>query len=437
MKLSINTKLSLRKMTSVVVFLLLYYIYMNSVRKVMIPLSGIVIPAILLLTVAVSIYQKRGSIVVKNAFDKWQCISWVSIAVLILIDNADLLKNLIENGMVQLFAMIFFFLFAVRYNEWQNTWIKATRVFVMIHTLATIIFLYVPSAYYRFAAFFFSGNTLSDLLRYYNKGWMSGLSTHFSSNGMILAIGLIVFFEYTRELKRAGSPKKKLYFNYICTVLVLYALILSSKRGPLIAAFIAISVTYIFAEGKNVGKRLLLFFVACITLYLLYIVLVNSIPGLATIMNKFNALEESDTGILNGRLRRWDLAIDMFKSSPIWGKGYGSYEIISAGNGSQTSAHNFYLSALGELGIIGFGLFCMAFLTGVLSVGKLLKNEWKNGNKNRMILCVSLEIQLFVILYCMTATALMYYCILIPYFFACAVPRCPMTKRPAEKIENE
>lgn len=419
-------KLSLKKMTSVVVFLLLYYIYVNSVRKIMIPMSGIVVPIILLMTIAVSFYQKKGNIAVRNGFDKCQCLSWMMIVVFILIDNADLLTNLIENGMIQLFAMICFFLFAVRYNEWQITWIKATRVFVMIHALATIIFLYVPSAYHRFATLFFSGNTLSDLLRFYNKGWMSGLSSHFSSNGMILAIGLIVFFEYTRELRRIGGSRRSLYFNYACMFLVLYALILSSKRSPLIAAFIAISVTYIFAEGKNVGRRLLLFFVACAVLYVLYIALVNSIPGLATIMNKFNALEESNVGILNGREHRWALAIDMFKSSPIWGKGYGSYEIFSASSGAQTSAHNFYLSTLGELGIIGFGLFCTAFLSGVLSVSKLLKNEWQNGNKNRMMLCISLEIQLFVIIYCMTATALMYYYILVPYFLACTVTRCPM-----------
>ncbi len=420
---------SLKKMTSVAVFLLLYYIYMNSIRKVMIPKSGIVVPAILMFTVFVSYFQHTKGIYIKNKFDRLQCVFWVMIAIWILFDNTDIRKGLLENGMIQLYAMIFFLLFANRYNEWLDTWIKSTCFFVMIHAISTVVFFFVPALYERFAVLFFSGDTLSDLLRFYRKGWMSGLCTHFSSNGMILAIGLIVFFEYARWQRSYGRTKK-LYLLYFCIVTVLYALILSSKRSPLIAAFIAIAITYIFAEGKDVPKRLAMLLIACVVIYLLYVALVDKIPGLATITDKFNSLEESDVGVMNGREHRWALAVDMFKSSPVFGKGYGSYAIFSANAGEKTSAHNYYLSILAELGITGLIMFIGAFAFGIANAIYLLKNCV--NRYNRMIICISLEIQLFVLMYCMTATALMYYYILIPYFLACTAIRCPLEEAYSE-----
>ena len=40
-----------------------------------------------------------------------------------------------------------------------------------------------------------------------------------------------------------------------------------------------------------------------------------------------------------------------------------------------------------------------------------------------MILSISLDIQVFVMIYSMTATSLMYYSIMIPYFLSCTVGR--------------
>lgn len=422
-------KISFGKITSVGVFLLIYYIYMNSMRKLMIPFSGITIKLILIFVLVSSILASNGKIRITGNSDKIQSFSWILIAVYILFNNQSIVLSLVEGGLIQLYVMISFILFASSINDkWINTWFKWTEIFVMIHAIATIIFYFNSNLYTSFANYFFTGSTLVDCLKYYKSGWMCGLSSHFSSNGMILAIGFIVFFERTRFLKKklsAKASRQVLIIYYACTATVLYALILSSKRSPLIAAFFAIAITFIFAQGKNIWKRLFILMVICLTGYTVYQLIGDKIPGLTTIMDKFNALEGTSAGVLNGRGGLWSLAIEMFESNPILGKGFGSYATYAIENGAiTTSAHNYYLQILSELGLVGIVLYISAFVTGIVSTRNEIKVSLANKSQEEiMILSIALGIQIFVIIYCITSTALMYYYILIPYFLACSVPR--------------
>lgn len=419
-------RMTQKNATIAVVFLLLYYVYFNSVRKIMLPLSSVLVPVILILSVCVVLHQSNGKLSFWCKTDKTNCFVWILIAICLLMNNESLIHNFFSGGMIQLYTMIVFMLFAIRSDDWVEKWIKVTQFFVGIHAAATIIFYFNANLYRQFANFFFSGNVLSDLLRFYNKGWMSGLCTHFSSNGMVLAVGLILAFEQIRFKGKQNRPqtRRKKFGDLLFLLIVLYALILSSKRGPLLSAILAIAIVYIFAQGKNVGKRLLILAAVCIVVYLAYKMLLGAIPGLATIMNKMNALEETDAGLLNGRQTRWARAFEMIASSPIWGHGYGSYATYTASVGNQTSAHNYYLSVFAELGIIGLCLYVTAFATGVLSAHKALKCFIKKQETDKVYwISVCMEIQLFVVFYSMTATSMMYYYVLIPYFLACAAPR--------------
>ena len=82
------------------VFLLTYYIYMNSIRKIMIPYSSITVPAILLLVLISTIICSNGKIKVLGIWDKLVCISWVIIAIYIFINNESLAKNIIDRKSV-------------------------------------------------------------------------------------------------------------------------------------------------------------------------------------------------------------------------------------------------------------------------------------------------------------------------------------------------
>lgn len=417
--------ISREKGNAICVFLLLYYIYMNSVRKLMIPMSSITVPAMLMMVLAFTLMQSKGKIRTFGQADKIFCLSWILIAVYIMINNEAIFSNIISGGIIQLFVMISVALFMIGEIQWEHTWIKFTKLFVAMHAVATVIFFFNGSLYSRFVSFFF-GSSYAALMRYYNRGWMSGLTSHFSSNGMLLSVGLLFYFESIRKKRDDGERGRQYWIECVTALIVLYALILSSKRGPLLAAVFAIIFTYILGKRKNVVKRLLILIVAFVLMYLLYNFLLQKIPGLGTIMAKFNALEESDAGLLNGRSGLWERAIELFKSNPFFGGGYGSYATYASATDSiTTSAHNYYLQVLAELGVVGLVLYIFAFASGIISALDLLKKGEKHliSRESTMVVCIALAIQVYVIIYSITSTSMMYYPILVQYFFACAVVR--------------
>lgn len=274
----------------------------------------------------------------------------------------------------------------------------------------------------------FSGTTLSNALRYYNRGYMSGLCEHFSSNGMYLGIGLFFFVERIFYCNRTKKRNIYTFLYFLGALITLYALILSSKRSPLLAFAIGIIFVYLVKNSKNVVRNIIILLVAVIAIYFAYIWLVPYIPGLDTIVNKFLELEDSDAGILNGRGGLWEIALNMFNSNPLFGQGFGAYAEYSADlDAITTSAHNYYLQIMAELGIVGLVLYLAAFVSAlaftIIMLKKFLKSDAENKNEMIMALSISLGIQVFVLVYNLTATALMYYYILIPYFIACTIPR--------------
>ncbi|MDO4982698.1 MAG: O-antigen ligase family protein [Eubacteriales bacterium] len=425
------------KLNTLAVFLLLYYIYMNSMRKLMIPFDKITVPLLLAVSFVAVAVSAKGKMYMRGNAEKLQCISWLLICVYIVLNSISIFNSLKTGGLIQLFVSASMLIFMTGNTEWCDKWLCISRYFVMLHTAATIIFSFTPGLYSRFVSFFFADNQY-DMMRYYSYGWMSGLSGHFSTNGMILGVGLALWFEQALKLRRNGAALKRTIFAAVCIVLILYALVLSSKRGPLFASLLAIAFTYIFAQGKNVGKRIAILSLLVVVFAALYIILLDKLPGLATIANKIARLENSDAGLLNGRLGLWERALELFRENPFFGAGYGSYAVYADETQAITgSAHNYYLQILAELGILGLVLYLTAFSSGILHALKQLKAARRLGGDSADICVLSsaLEIQIFVIIYSLTSTSLMYYTVLIQYFLSCAAVRAMRRKLDARKIE--
>lgn len=70
----------------------------------------------------------------------------------------------------------------------------------------------------------------------------------------------------------------------------------------------------------------------------------------------------------SGRWQFWHSAVDEFRSTPLKGRGAGSYQAWWAQHGSLglfvRDAHSLYLEQLGELGLVGLGLLLAAFGAG-------------------------------------------------------------------------
>ncbi len=410
----------------------MYYCYLNSVRLIAFPYSSVTVPLLLFVVLILIILANNGKVHFFEIEDQALCLSWIFIALYIFVDNKDISSNLIEGGMIQLYIMISFLLFMNNDIDWISKWLNLTEIFVMVHAVATVVFYFNFDLYYKFVSVVFTGSTITDVLNYYRMGYMCGLSPHFSTNGMILGVGLLVFFERCRFLyiNRFKTKYKKYQFVVLAVGLIItfYAIILSSKRAILFSAIFAIVITYLISSNHHLGKRVFATFFASVCIFFIYLFAVQYVPGLDTIANKFMNLEGSSAGILNGRFYLWDLSLEMFFRSPIFGMGYGSYKIAASEiNAFTFSAHNYYLQVLSELGIIGLLLYVLAFITAILFTLKLIRQVSKTtestSNLHIPMLLISLEIQLLVLIYSVTATSLMYYSILIPYFMACTVPR--------------
>lgn len=439
MNRSISIKIT--NFLSITLFFLLYYVYLNDLRKVFIPFENVVIPLILILIVIASVINSKMKIKFCGNDDKVLCFSWLFIAIYIFLNNYDLTYNFIRGGMIQLYAMIVFMIFSCDSEKWFKRAISVIIFFAVLSAFATITFYFSESLYRKYLLIMFNHDEVLECLKYYGWGYMCGLYKHFSSNGMALGMGLMLCYEKLISLNKQKKVKgfRKLLY-YVSMFAIFYALILSSKRAPFIAAIFAMIFTYVISKKKNVVKRILTICLVSIVGIALFGVMVNTIPGLSTITDKFVNSQNSSGGLLSGRTTLWSLAFDMIKEKPIVGQGYGSYYFISSDSKAISySAHNNYLQIMAELGLVGLLLYLSAFISGLIATIKLLHSE-KDEN-NIMELKIDLEIQLFVILYCLSSTALIYYSILIPLFLAYGSIHAKNIKRgeslkEGEKIEN-
>lgn len=228
--MTIRTVKKSSKAMSIIVFLLLYYIYMNTIRKVMIPLDGIVIPLILVMTFIIVVKRNHAKVDWPILKIREIAILWMIIGSYIFINNISLIDELIHGGMMQLYVMISFLVYVSHDENWFNTWIKWTKYYALFYAITTIVFYFNPGLYFRFIQFMYPD--IVDVLRlFYNNGWMCGICDHFSTNGMVLAAGLMICLNelLTRKGKKNTHHKQRIVL-YVIAIIILYGLILSSKE---------------------------------------------------------------------------------------------------------------------------------------------------------------------------------------------------------------
>ena len=308
-----------------------------------------------------------------------------------------------------------------RLNSWQNELYILVQVFTMFYAVMTILTFVSPVLYFKFVLPLFDIESQKQLIKAYQNGFMAGFTDHYSTNGMYLSIGLGAFA--AKLLNNLKSLK-----NITCTVIMLSALLLTGKRGPLLFSIIAIVFIYYFFKANKPKGRIL----KIISLILLGVIalLIASIwiPQLLNVVNRF--FSESDSGdVTAGRGPLYALAYRLFKEKPIFGHGWGSYPSYYYENLGKymtvykyRHAHNIYLQLLCEVGIVGFTLYVAFFLYNLFNAITLFKAYRKNEKvfpqsaKNIMPFC--LFVQVFFILYGMTGNPLYDVATLFPYYFS-------------------
>jgi len=207
-----------------------------------------------------------------------------------------------------------------------------------------------------------------------------GNSNHFAFYlEMILPLFLALFFlklqffetgQSLREKFLSALDENKNVIGYFAgSVLLGTGIILTGSRSGILTMVFSFLIFFQFSfylkRSKAVRRKLKFFFIG-ITAVTLFI-------GIQNTMNKFLSTRIENAG----RFLRWPATISMVQDFPIFGSGFGTYRYtyflydIDEGGKWSTHAHNDYLEAVAEGGIMGSVLFFLLIGMVIYSIVKM------------------------------------------------------------------
>ena len=157
--------------------------------------------------------------------------------------------------------------------------------------------------------------------------------------------------------------KKKYFINLVVLMTNLYAIMLTASRAGLVS-IAAIVVLLVFVPSSIEKKKVTTYIKRGIITMLavaLGLYLVEKYLPAASFNRMF-----SFEGYLGGSSRsdRWEDALKVFWKNPIFGCGWGGYNLV--GYGSVSGIHNTFLSSLCDVGIVGTGLLIVPMIMMVI-----------------------------------------------------------------------
>ncbi len=167
------------------------------------------------------------------------------------------------------------------------------------------------------------------------------------------------FFEAGKSLREkflsALDENKSVIVYFTGTVLLGTGIILTGSRSGILTMILSFLIfgqlSFYLRQRKSVRKKLK-FFLIGITAVVLFI-------GVQNTINKFLSTRIESAG----RFLRWPATFSMVQDFPVFGSGFGTYRYtfflydIDEGGRWSTHAHNDYLEALAEGGVMGSVLF--------------------------------------------------------------------------------
>ncbi len=285
--------------------------------------------------------------------------------------------------------------------NWIRLIAELIAVFALVHAVATVLFFAVPNLYSGWFKPHFYPSTLTA------SSYKAGLTSHYSTNGMYLAWGLISAFYLWQASARLGGRKWLILF-----VVILVAVLLTTKRAHLVFGAVSCLVVYLLLNSGK-GAFGTTFKIAAFAVGALAVFYIASlyVPEIAGVVERLDGAELDD-----GRTGYYEICFQLFGTSPLFGHGWGAFtnalyqsgisdlaRLYRNGNLDQ-NAHNVYLQLLAEEGLAGFALFVGFAITSlVYSVRAALADSCGRAGG---LYALSAGIQVFFLLYSITGNPL-------------------------------
>lgn len=283
----------------------------------------------------------------------------------------------------------------------------------LVHVIATLWFYFDTDFYMTHIYPYFDSSQKAHLYEQVQKNHHAvGLSNHYSQNGIYMAISLCASFALLFMRSR-----KNILWKVLLVLVVLFALVLTGKRGVLIFSVFAMLVSYIICKKGAFANKLVTVLFLLSSISLVIYALSFYIEGIATAFERITAMfmtENETLDVSNGRFKLYAIAWNFFKESPILGIGWREFskEVVNFYNQDSVlrDAHNVFLQLLCETGIIGFSIFISLFIYAITQTIQLAVKSTKNmlylSDKTKTVLVFSLCYQVFFLAYCITGNPL-------------------------------
>lgn len=279
--------------------------------------------------------------------------------------------------------------------------IKVLKVFSLEHLIGTYTGLVFKDFYKNSILELVCGSRALCVARgNFYHGYIPGLTSHFSTNGIYLSIASLVFF--SEFLKK--KDKKSLIF-FIISIIALFT---AGKRGQLIITILTCLVLYIIIKNKKTDivkktMKIIFFGIAAVGCF---IAISKYIPEITNIMVRFEMLIDKGD-VLNGRGELYSLAMNLWSNHLFIGNGWGAFSynyqqyLYYNGATAYLDAHNVYIQLLCEVGIIGLITYAVIVLSNFVKSLNMV-----NLNIDNSIYYIIFAYSMFFILYSFTGNPL-------------------------------
>lgn len=301
--------------------------------------------------------------------------------------------------------------------EWIKWSYKLMCIMGFFYALMTLV-SFLSKSFYDTIIFPFISN-YSTTTKYLSLSdyYAGGFTTHYSTNGMFVTLGVCMTCGWLIDLKEFSARKK---FGRVCIVLLmLVALLLTNKRAHILFTCAGMLVCYYLYNSNRpvgrIGKIMGLLFGVVIFAYILY----SIAPDTLRFLDRF-AEEKAKGDVSSNRFMLWGLASVMLKGNYILGNGWFSFYYKYSYH-----VHNVYLQLLTEVGVVGSVFFYIFMALNYYRVAHRFiqsrRNQIELGDDGERRLAISIIYQTFFLLYGITGTCLYELQTLIPYIIMCAV----------------
>lgn len=313
-----------------------------------------------------------------------------------------------EDTISYMIALIVVFLYYFVMNPSVEDFKICKKIFYFIAILfsaAIIFFKLNPQLYFEYIYPYLSEKTQALASYYIPRGYGIPIGGSFVYADYIIIFAIIFKLCDMKE-------KDKNILSYFEILFFLIAVVCMGRRGELLGAIVSTVVIYVISNKKSkVQKRILLLFLLFAIVLLCIILFYNQLKAIPVlhryIITIEGVLKNEDTS--SGRFELWEMAIKIFKTSPVMGIGYRRYsDFVSsefrAIHGSDVQdVHNDFLQLLCEVGLVGTLFVVLGFIIIFLSTIKIIKISLKKKERAKYrevssLGLVSLGIQIFYLI---------------------------------------